>query len=464
MSSDLRKSLIMNIFGWSSKGISERRKSWMTSYSFSLNDRKVSLAIILIFILIFSCKKKDIQIKDSMPRQWVTLLPSVIYYSSPVLSADEKTVYIGTSSWLSGTHRTGQVFVAMDAATGKDRWRIQLGANEVRSTPAIASDKSIYFTVEIRDPVNSTVMGDELWHISANGDLLWKYNINPGRLTIEVGQSTPAIGPDGTIYAAGDKLYAINPDGSLRWATFGTSIDAEALRNAPVIGKDGTVYFVYHNIPLTALNPADGSVIWTCTLGVNDHCFASPAIGADGIIYVATQPGLLYAVSPNGQPVWTFDLASVGFTGTFRSSPAIDDKGSVYFGINTGNPSSAFFALNPDGTLKWKYEPADLPDDVPKDHFDIYSSPAIGSDGVVYFGQEFGRVYGLRKSDGSLIGMVNTESGITWSSPAIDHKGVLYISDISGRVYALQTGSKGLDTLAAWPKFRYDNQNTGRLH
>jgi hypothetical protein len=60
--------------------------------------------------------------------------------------------------------------------------------------------------------------------------------------------------------------------------------------------------------------------------------------------------------------------------------------------------------------------------------------------------------------------MVNTESGITWSSPAIDHKGVLYISDISGRVYALQTGSKGLDTLAAWPKFRYDNQNTGRLH
>jgi hypothetical protein len=39
---------------------------------------------------------------------------------------------------------------------------------------------------------------------------------------------------------------------------------------------------------------------------------------------------------------------------------------------------------------------------------------------------------------------------------------VLYISDLSGRVYALQTGSKGLDTLAPWPKFRYNNQNTGR--
>ena len=242
------------------------------------------------------------------------------------------------------------------------------------------------------------------------------------------------------------------------------ALHTEALRNAPVIGNDGTVYFVYHNIPLTALNPDNGSVIWTCSLGVNDHCFASPAIGADGIIYVATQPGLIYAISPDGQPVWTFDLASVGFSGTLRSSPAIDSEGSVYFGINTGNPSSAFFALNSDGTLKWKFEPSELPDDVPNTHFDIYSSPAIGSDGVVYFGQEFGRVYALRMSDGSLIGMANTNSGITWSSPAIDSKGVLYISDISGRIYALQTGSKGLDALAAWPKFRYDNRNSGRKH
>ncbi len=100
--------------------------------------------------------------------------------------------------------------------------------------------------------------------------------------------------------------------------------------------------------------------------------------------------------------------------------------------------------------------------DTPKDHFDIYSSPAIGSDGLIYFGQEFGRVYALKSSDGSMVSMDTTANGITWSSPAIDNKGVLFINDLSGRMYAIQTGSKGLDPLAQWPKFRYDNQNSGR--
>jgi len=84
---------------------------------------------------------------------------------------------------------------------------------------------------------------------------------------------------------------------------------------------------------------------------------SSPAIGADGTIYVATQPGILYAVSISGQLLWTFDIASAGFTGSFRSSPSIDSNGSIYFGLNIGNPSSAFFAVNSNGTLKWVFEP-----------------------------------------------------------------------------------------------------------
>jgi outer membrane protein assembly factor BamB len=195
---------------------------------------------------------------------------------------------------------------------------------------------------------------------------------------------------------------------------------------------------------------------------VDDHCFSSPAIGADGNIYVATQPGILYAVSQYGQLLWTFNISSVGFTGTIRSSSSIDADGSIYFGLNNGNPSSAFFSLNSNGSLKWFFEPGDLPSDVPSDHFDIYSSPAIGSDGAIYFGQEFGRVYALKTSDGSLVAMTTTASGITWSSPAIDKKGVLFIGDLSGKMYAFQTGSKGLDPSAQWPKFRYDNQNNGR--
>jgi outer membrane protein assembly factor BamB len=419
--------------------------------------------IIFILLSLYGChKKKETDEKESSPEIWETLLQSEIYYCSPALSPDEKTVYAGTSYGFLQVNSNDQAFAALETSTGKVRWLLQLGTREVRSSPAIASDSSIFFTVEIHDPTNGLSLGDELWHVSTKGQKLWSYNINPTMVTLEIGQSAPAIGQDGTIYAAGDRLWAFNPEGSVKWTKFGPG--NEALRNAPVIGNDGRVYFVTHNIPLTALNPGDGSAIWSCDLGVNDHCVASPAIGSDGKIYVSTQPGILYAVTYEGQVAWTFTLASAGFSGTFRSSPAIDEDGTIYFGINTGNPSSAFFALNPDGSLKWIFEPEDLPPDVPGDHFDIYSSPAIGSDTAVYFGQEFGRVYALNTVDGSVKNMVTTNSGITWSSPVIDSKGVLYITDLSGRVYAIQTDSKGLSQSAPWPKFRFDDQNSGRIH
>ena len=418
--------------------------------------------IILLFSIIFfaDCKKKEAKPEEALPKLWVTQLPAETYYCSPALSTDEETLYIGTSTYLLGIHNKNQFFIALDTKTGKEKWRIELGVSEVRSAPAVYSDNSIYFILEMREPANGMVQGDELWHISSEGDILWKYNINPGKLTIDVGLSVPAIGPDGTIYAGGDKLYAINQDGSLKWTFSG--LWPEAIRNAPAIGKGGIVYFVYHNVPLTALNPEDGSVKWSLALGEDDHCFSSPAIGTGGNIYVATQPGIIYAVSQDGQLLWTFDIASEGFSGTFRSSPSVGSDGSIYLGLNTGNPSSAFFAINSNGTLKWLFTPDDLPDDVPRDHFDIYSSPAIGSDGLIYFGQEFGRIYALKATDGSMVAMTTTSNAVIWSSPVIDKNGVLYINDLNGKVHAIQTGSKGLDPSAYWPKFRYDNQNGGR--
>ncbi len=399
---------------------------------------------------------------ENSRKLWERALAQDIYYSSAALSSDENTVYIGTSTWLTGIHGGPHYFVALDAVTGVIRWQFPLGAGEVRSSPAIAADGSIYFAVEMHDPLSGSATGDFLYKLTSDGDSVWAVEINPLHATLDIGLSAPAIGPDGTVYIGGDSLYAIRPDGSKRWSRgqiFPGMIDM--LRNAPAIGPNGTLYLAFHNMPLTAIDPNSGAALWTCDLGINDHCFASPAIGADGTIYVATNPGLLYAVYPTGQIRWTFNIASAGYAGFFRCSPSVGADSTIYFGLNYGSPTSAFFALHPNGTVKWIFEPSDLPDDTPADHFDIYSSPAIGTDSAVYFGQEFGRVYALSTLDGSLKWMEETESGITWSSPAISKNGTLYISDISGRVYAYDTDSQGLDSLAAWPKYRYNNLNTG---
>jgi outer membrane protein assembly factor BamB len=393
--------------------------------------------------------------------RWTYQAPLEVYYGSPALSADESTVYFGTSSGIYGGLQEGYSFFALDTANGQRLWEYPLGAHMVRSSPAVAADGSIYFLVEGPSTPGLPGSNERLLHLSAQGDSLWAFPTNPGLLPSDVGQSCPAIGPDGTVYIAGDSLYAIQPDGTLKWARY-WPLCSEEMRNAPVIGADGTVYFVYHNVPLTALDPADGHTLWKCPLGVNDHCLASPAIAADGTIYANTNQGLVYAVSSSGVLRWTFNIASAGFSGWLRSSPAVDVDGTIYFGLNDGSPSSAFFALNPDGTLKWVWEPSGLPSGVPSDHFDIYSSPAIGADGVIYFGQEFGRVYALAP-DGSSLWMVETESAITWCSPALAGDGMLFIADLEGNCYGIQTDSAGLKTGAPWPKFRQNSRNTGRV-
>ncbi|NLP11306.1 PQQ-like beta-propeller repeat protein [bacterium] len=391
---------------------------------------------------------------------WTFAVESEIYYSSPALSLNEETVYFGTSSGILAKQAANNALYAVAVATGQVLWKFPLGIKEVRSSPAVCADGSIAFVASERNSAAGPTVRDLLYRLSSNGQLQWTFNINPGlQATVDVGQSAPSVASDGVIYAAAGGLYAINPDGTCKWTQFQPA--AEDIRNAPVIGKNGVLYFVYHNIPLTALDPTDGHTLWSCDLGVNDHVLASPAIGADGRIIVATNPGIVYAVAPTGEILWSFDTASIGYTCTLRSSPAIDEDGTIYLGTNTGNPASIFLALNPNGTVKWIFEPANLPGEVSSSHFDIYSSPAIGADGIIYFGQEFGRVYGLYPQNGEIQWMVETKSGITWSSPALSSAGTLFISDLSGRLYAIKTASQGLKAQAPWPKFKHDNQNSG---
>ena len=435
--------------------------------AFKLSDRWLvaSFCAVLFgvfFFTIMSCSESSRPENEQDERiLWSFLAEANTYYGSPALSLDEQTVYIGTSDGILASPATNNALYALFASSGKLQWKYPLGSKEVRSTPAIAQDGSIVFVASEHGLTGTGGRNDYLYKLSSAGQLIWTYNINPSPGDpVDIGQSAPAIAPDGTIYVAAGGLYAIDPEGQHKWTRFYPAV--EDLRNSPIIDANGIVYFVYHNIPLTAIDPSDGHTLWSLNLGVNDHVLASPALGADGTIFIATYPGVVYAVSATGSLLWTFDANSIGYTCWMKSSPAIDSDGTIYLGTNSLSSASVFFlALDHKGALKWLFEPSDLPADVPSSHFDIYSSPAIGSDGAIYFGMEFGRVYALKPEDGSQLWMVETENAITWSSPALSALGTLFISDLSGHTYAIRTESSGLKAQAPWPKFRHDNQNTG---
>jgi hypothetical protein len=125
---------------------------------------------------------------------------------------------------------------------------------------------------------------DYLYALNPDGSLKWRYQTGYSV------SSSPAIGSDGTVYVGScdDYLYALNPDGSLKWGyQTGSYVDS-----SPAIGSDGTVYVGSYDSYLYALNP-DGSLKWRCQTG--DRVYSSPAIGSDGTVYVGSGDWYLYA-------------------------------------------------------------------------------------------------------------------------------------------------------------------------
>ncbi len=186
-------------------------------------------------------------------------------------------------------------------------------------------------------------------------------------------------------------------DGTLKWQYW-----MENLVSSPAIGADGTVYVGSGNC-LYALNP-DGTLKWRYETGW--YVSSSPAIGADGTVYVGSDDYCLYALNPDGTLKWRYETEDA-----ISSSPAIGADGTVY----VGSDDYCLYALNPDGTLKWRYETEDY----------VSSSPAIGADGTIYVGSDDHYLYALNP-DGTLKWRYETGWYVS-SSPAIGADGTVYV-------------------------------------
>jgi large repetitive protein len=186
------------------------------------------------------------------------------------------------------------------------------------------------------------------------------------------------------------------------------------VRSSPAIGADGTVYVGSFDNYIYAIKP-DGTLKWRYQ--TNDFVSSSPAIGTDGTVYIGSYDKYLYAIRSDGTLKWKYQTED-----RVRSSPVIDLDGTVYF----GSWDRYLYALKSDGTLKWKFEALDS----------IYSSPAIGADGTVYFGSLDNFFYAI-KPDGTLKWKYLTEDNVQ-SSPAIGSDGTIYFGSWDRYLYALR--------------------------
>ena len=110
----------------------------------------------------------------------------------------------------------------------------------------------------------------------------------------------PAVAPDGTVYVAGlsETLYAVGPDGQLRWSA---PLDHEPI-GAPAVGPDGTVYVADRGAGLNAFSAA-GEARWRFQSTYRSEATSGPIVGPDGMVYYAVLDAV-QAVAPDGEGRW----------------------------------------------------------------------------------------------------------------------------------------------------------------
>ena len=91
----------------------------------------------------------------------------------------------------------------------------------------------------------------------------------------------------------------------------------------------------------------------------------------------------------------------------------------------------------------------------------IYSTPAIGVDGVLYVGSDDTNFFALDAKTGKEKWSLKT-GGKVDSSPLVGSDGTVYFGSWDGKVYAVKGSSKG-PAKGLWPQFRHGPSRTGLM-
>lgn len=319
--------------------------------------------------------------------RWIYSANSITF-SSPIVAADG-TIYFGA---------TGGVYAVRP--NGSLRWRWNAGYSAATSTPAIDANGVVYALVNPSDAILVALNG-------STGALLWSLYLGGSNVL-----SSPAIGPDGRIYVTngevpGGYLYCINTDGTLAWRLY---LGMEA-NSTPCFGNDGAIY-VGSERHLNAINP-DGTFRWRFPVFY-------PVQGSIGIsgsrIFFGAWDNAFRAVNLSGVQQWMVGLNSPMESGVAHTS------NRIYFSYGIGE----LRAYNHTGALQWR-------------HNGTYraSTPAVGSDGVVYaVGNRGATIFALNPANGLVRWSASISTANWYASPAIGGDGTVYVLNGGGRLYA----------------------------
>lgn len=239
--------------------------------------------------------------------------------SAPVLSGD--TLFV--------SDRSGQAS-AISARTGQEFWATSLGY--VPFTPTLAGDLVLFAG---RRAVNNVLAdGDIVALDRATGAERWRFH-----LTSEPGDpyrggatnSGLVIGNRVIIGSESAVIYGLDrATGAELWRVDGGSPGNDAWTYVPVeYGGDAVLFRI--NGVLQALDPETGAQAWSRDLTQGSTTLNGPVRCGN---WICLSSGRFWIVGPGGAVEWSYGGGGTG--DAFLGEPAVDSAGNVFVGLTRG--------------------------------------------------------------------------------------------------------------------------------
>jgi outer membrane protein assembly factor BamB len=184
------------------------------------------------------------------------------------------------------------------------------------------------------------------------------------------------------------------------------------------------VYVGGYNSNVLALNGTTGQLQWSFSGSANFPFSAAPTLGPDGTVYIGNWGGNFYAINPDGTLKWMAACVQ-----EINSAAVVGPFGHVFVGA--GNGVNAFDATS--GTPIWTFT----------SNSTVASAPALGLGGtVLYVGSYDFNMYAVHTATGHMLWKAPLGGEVS-ASAAIGADGTVYVGTWKNNFFALNglTGS-----------------------
>lgn len=240
--------------------------------------------------------------RNSLAGDYPTIGNNVGMASSPVLAGDVLCVHM---------ENVGESFaIGIDAATGKNRWRVERPRIINWNTPFVfteAGQSQVLFAT----PEELTALDPK------TGRKLWSFT------KMRFATSSSVVGGDGLLFIPGDKLTGLRPGSD--------GVEPEVAWQNPKLNVGycsptlyrGRLYTLSNRGVVSCADPKTGNVLWAHRV---EGTFAASPLAAAGRIYLTSEDGTTYVMQAGDEAKL---LATNETPETILASP-VAANGAIY--------------------------------------------------------------------------------------------------------------------------------------